>query len=75
MLHFEHKNYVTIIVKFGRGGLAHVVIRGCAIILRTFWSAPRGALECNLTGRCPFFESPQPVQEKICILIDLFRNF
>ena len=35
-----------------------------------------GALECNLTGRCPFFKSlPNPFRKKICILIPCFGIF
>ena len=36
----------------------------------------RGALECNLTGRCPFFKSlHNPFRKKICILIPCFGIF
>ena len=32
-----------------------------------------GGIECNMTGRCPFFkESPQPVWEKKCISTPCF---
>ena len=35
-----------------------------------------GALECNLTRRCPFFKSPHnPFRKRICILILCFRIF
>ena len=35
-----------------------------------------GALECNLTGRCPFLKSLHNPFKKInCILIPWFRNF
>ena len=35
-----------------------------------------GALECNLTGRCPFLKSlHNPFRKKICILIPCFGIF
>ena len=35
-----------------------------------------GALECNLTGRCPFFKDlHNPFRKKICILIPCFGIF
>ena len=35
-----------------------------------------GALECNLTGRCPFFKSlHNPFGKKNCILIPFFGIF
>ena len=43
------------------------------IVLRL---GPGGALECNLTGRCPFFKSlHNPFRKKICILIPCFGIF
>ena len=37
---------------------------------------PWGALECYLTGRCPFFKSlHNPFRKKICILIPCFGIF
>ena len=38
--------------------------------------SPGGALECNQTGRCPFFKSlHNPFRKKICILIPCFGIF
>ena len=34
---------------------------------------PQGALECNLTGRCPFFKNLRnPFRKKICMSIPCF---
>ena len=56
-------------VKSPTHGLSNPTSNGPAV-------ARGGALECNLTGKFPFFqESPQPVWEKNLPFDTLFRNF
>ena len=60
---FEHTAHLAQMIKQAKLKQRSIVARG-------------GALECNLTGRCPFFKSlHNPFRKKISILIPCFGIF
>ena len=68
-------NNLTVLTVFG-GVLCEQQKVYCIMYNKLYWSRNRGgggALECNLTGRCPFFKSL--FRKKICILILCFGIF